>query len=73
MVGLVSPGLPVIPLLFLMLGSALTALWIWQFIKCYTQEPSGILKTFWLLFIAFTNVIGALAYLLYTQYLRKRT
>lgn len=69
--GLVSPGLPILPVLFSMLGSALTAFWILQFIKCYTQEPAGNLKTFWLLFIAFTNFVGALAYLLYAQYLKR--
>lgn len=72
MAGLTSPGLPVLPVFFSMLGSALTAFWIWQFIKCDTQEPTGISKTFWLLFIAFTNVIGALAYFLFTQYHKKR-
>jgi hypothetical protein len=68
---LASPGFPIIPVIFIMLGSGLTALWIWQFIKCYTQEHAGIQKTFWLIFIAFTNFLGALAYLLYTEYPRR--
>lgn len=70
---MVSMGFPVLPLVISMLGSASTAFWILQIIKCYTQEPEGVLRTFWLLFIAFTNVIGAIAYLLYSEYRKRRS
>ncbi|HHW44499.1 MAG TPA: hypothetical protein GXX25_11970 [Desulfotomaculum sp.] len=44
---------------------ALTAFWIWQLIKCSSQEPPGNRKILWLILIALTHWIGATIYFFY--------
>ena len=50
-------------LIFVALGVAGTALWIWMLIDCATNEPStGNDKVVWILIIAIGQIIGALIY-----------
>lgn len=59
-----GPGLMLLGGLFT-LGMAGTVFWVWMLIDCVTREPaSGDDRLAWTLVIAFTHLLGALAYLL---------
>ncbi|HPC81736.1 MAG TPA: PLD nuclease N-terminal domain-containing protein [Thermoanaerobaculaceae bacterium] len=60
-------GFPAVSILggVLGLGLAGTVFWVWMLIDCVTKEPNGSdNRIAWALVIAFTHVVGALAYLL---------
>lgn len=59
-------------LIVLLLASILTIYWTWQLIRCYRQEPDGINKVAWLVFIALTHSAGATVYLLYRLIYKRR-
>ncbi len=46
------------------LYAAGTIFWIWMIVDCAIKEPGGIDKTFWILWLVMSHVIGALMYLL---------
>ena len=54
---------PLVLLLGLAFGLAVTVFWVWMIVDCATKEPSeGNDKVVWLLVILLTNWIGALIY-----------
>ena len=54
-----------IPLFFMAIGLAVTALWIWMIVDCATNEPpEGNDKLIWILVIILAGWIGALIYLI---------
>ncbi len=60
-----SLGLVVIALFLFGIGIASTAFWIWMLVECATKESNeGNDKLVWILIIIFTQLIGALIYLL---------
>ncbi|MEW6574021.1 MAG: PLDc N-terminal domain-containing protein [Bacillota bacterium] len=54
------------------IGLASTVFWIWVLVTCVLEEHPGKVKAVWVVLIALTHWVGALAYLSWKS-LQKRT
>jgi len=52
-------------------GLAATAFWIWALVTCALEEPRGKSKAVWVVLIALTHWVGALAYLFWKSFQRR--
>ena len=61
-----------IEILIILIGLAMSGLWIWALIDCATNDPSGTEKIVWILIILLGGCIGATIYLLVRRPKRMR-
>ncbi|MGQ9513336.1 PLDc N-terminal domain-containing protein [Thermodesulfitimonas sp.] len=59
-------------ILVILFALASTAFWVWVLITCALEEPPGKPKVVWVVLIALTHWVGALAYLFWKSF-QKRT